>query len=60
MSWVWVISFSVLGSQSEHGMFGNFLTKTECEQALIEKRFQMLQQNKTIVGTCFVTQKKIN
>jgi hypothetical protein len=58
MSWVWVVSFSVLNATSEHGTFGNFSTKAECEIALREKRVQMLQQNKSIVGTCFVTQKK--
>lgn len=60
MNWVWVVSFSVLGSVPEHGTFGAFLTKPECEQALFQKRLQMQQQNKSIVGTCYVTQKKVS
>lgn len=60
MNWVWVVSFSVLGSVSEHGTFGAFTTRAECEQALVQRQLQMRSQNKTIVGTCYVTQKKVN
>lgn len=59
MTWVWVVTFTVLGSSGEHGTFGAYATKPECEAALLEKRLQMLSQNKTIVGTCYVTQKKL-
>lgn len=55
--WVWVVSFSVLGSVPEHGTFGQFETKSDCQAALENRRTEMLRRNKEIVGTCFYTQR---
>ena len=55
--WVWVVSFSVLGSTPEHGSFGAFETKVECEQALAARRQAMRAQGKEVVGSCYVTQR---
>lgn len=58
MEWIWVVSFSVLGSTAEHGTFGAFSTKIECEQALLNRKQEMSKQRKEVVGTCYVTQRK--
>lgn len=58
-SFVWVVSFSVLGTVPEHGTFGTFGTKAECLQALEQKKQQMQQQKKDIVGTCYYTNKLV-
>jgi hypothetical protein len=59
MSWVWVFSFSVLGSQSESGTFGAYESRAASEIGLQQKKSSMQQQNKTLVGTCYITQKKL-
>lgn len=58
MNWVWVAAFTVLGSNSEHGTFGSFSNRTECEAALATRKIEMKSRNKEIVGTCYVTQRK--
>lgn len=57
MNWVWIVAFSVLGSRPEHGSFGNFATRAECEQALILRRQEMQKQGKEIAASCYVTQR---
>lgn len=54
-SWVWVATFSVLGSVPEHGTFGTFSTKQECIQALEVRRQEYRQRGKELVGTCYYT-----
>ena len=58
MTWAWVVTFSVLGSFPEHGTFGQFNTRIECEQALATRKQDMARQGKEVVGTCFYTQRK--
>lgn len=58
MEWIWVITFSVLGSTPEHGKFGAYSNRSECEQALINKKKEMLREGKEIAGTCYLTQRK--
>lgn len=58
MSWIWVVSFSVLGSSTENGTFGAFETKAQCELALQQRQSDMRSKGKTLVGTCYVTQRK--
>ena len=57
-TWVWVVSFSVLGTNPEHGIFGMFSNRVECQQALQTRKQEMKANGKEIVGTCFFTQRK--
>jgi len=59
MSWFWVAAFTVLGSAPEHGRFGSFSTRAECEQALEARRQEMLRNKKEIVGSCYFTQRDL-
>lgn len=54
MSWIWVLSFSVLGSQPEHGQQAKFETLQACQQAIVELRVQQAQRGREIVATCFL------
>jgi len=58
LSWVWVATFTILGSRPEHGTFGQFETRQECFRALEQRRLEFRQRNKELVGTCYYTQKK--
>lgn len=59
VGWVWVATFSVLGSKPEHNTFGAFNTKQECQLALEQRRQDLAQKGKEIAGTCFYTQRKL-
>lgn len=54
MSWVWVLSFTVLGTQSEHGEQAKFDTKQACEQALTEFLQNQAQRGRAVAATCFL------
>lgn len=56
--WVWVLTFTILGSKPEHGQIAKFATKPECQQALIAKKQESEQRGKELVGACYYT--KIN
>lgn len=60
LTWVWVATFTVLGSVPEHVTFGKFSTRFECEQALEQRRAEYRQRNKEIVGTCYYTKKAVS
>lgn len=59
MTWIWVVSFGVLGSATENGTFGAFETKTQCELALQQRQSEMRTRGRIMVGTCYVTQRKM-
>ena len=54
MEWIWVLSFTVLGSKPEHGQIAKFTTKAECEFALKQKIQEIKAKNQEVVGTCFL------
>lgn len=56
--WVWVATYSVLGALPEHGSFGMFITKAECQSALNQRIVEMKSKGREAVGTCFLTQRK--
>ena len=56
MNWVWVLSFTVLGSKPEHGQVSKFQTKQECQQALILKKQELESAGKQVVATCYYRQ----
>lgn len=53
--WIWVLSFTVLGTNPEHGRIAKFETKQECHQALLAKQQQIQQSGRSLVGSCHLT-----
>lgn len=51
-AWIWVLSFSILGSTNEHGAIAKFQSKKECEQTLSQMKEEALKHKKKMVGTC--------
>lgn len=51
MNWIWVLSFTVLGS-GEHGTMAKYKTKEECHRALELKITELASKGKTAVGQC--------
>lgn len=51
-TWVWVLTFTVLGTNAEHRSFSKYATKQECEQVLQSMKQEKLKQNQHIAGTC--------
>lgn len=54
MEWVWVLSFTILGTNSQHGQVAKFATKSECEVALKQKIQEVRAKNQEVVATCFL------
>lgn len=53
--WVWVLTFTILGTKPEHGQIAKFETKQDCHRALILKRQEAEQRGRELVGTCYLT-----
>lgn len=53
--WVWVLSFTILGSVPEHGKIAKFQTQQECQRALVDKKLQEETKKREVVGTCYFT-----
>ena len=56
--YVWVLTFTVLGSNPEHQSFDKYKTKQECIQALNSFKEQKKNEGKKIVGECKLTLKE--
>ena len=56
MQWIWVLTFSILGSQPEHGQQAKFDSLSACQQALTELRQREAVRGRELVGTCFLRQ----
>ena len=54
--WVWVLSFSILGSKPEHGQIAKFETKQECIRALDQKKQEAMSRGRELVGRCYLSQ----
>lgn len=57
-TWIWVLSFTVLGPTAEHGTISKHTTRQECEQTLEQLKQEKKAQNKTLVGSCRMTLKE--
>lgn len=53
MNWVWVLSFTILGTSPEHGRIAKYETKQECLDALQQKRIEEAQKRRELVGHCY-------
>lgn len=51
-TWVWVLTFTVLGAQPEHRSFAKYKSEEECLQALQSTREEYKSKNKKIAGSC--------
>lgn len=49
---VWVLSFTVLGVNPEHGSLAKYETKESCEQMLEQYKKDYKEKKKNIVGSC--------
>ena len=54
-TWVWVLTFTVLGSVPEHGNIAKFQTRAECEERLQAMKQEAKQGRKQLVGSCQLT-----
>ena len=52
MMWIWVLTYTILGTTPEHGSIAKFQTRQECEQRLQEMRTDAKLERKQIVGSC--------
>lgn len=50
--YVWVLTYTVLGSNPEHRSFDKYQTREECVQALAGIRQQKKEEGKKIAGEC--------
>jgi hypothetical protein len=55
MSWVWVLSFTVLGSKAEHVSLAKFETKSQCQTALEAKRQELKAKGSEIAAHCYLS-----
>lgn len=53
-TWIWVLSFTVLGAVPKHGELAKYGTKAECEQALTGLKQEAQRQNQQLTGRCFL------
>ena len=51
--WVWVLSFTILGTTPEHGRVAKYETKAECINALKLKVIEASDKGKILVGSCY-------
>lgn len=51
-TWVWMLTFTILGSVPEHGTIAKFQTRSECEERLQAMRKDAQQEGKKLVGAC--------
>jgi hypothetical protein len=56
-TFIWVLSFTVLGPVPEYKTFAKYQTKQECEQALEQSKAEYKTKKKVIVGSCTLTMK---
>lgn len=51
-TWVWVLTYTILGTNPEYGSISKYLTQTECQQSL--EAFKQDRQNRgqQVVAVC--------
>lgn len=52
-TWVWVLTFTIMGSAPESGTFSKYKTRIECEEALVALKREKQQKNQQLAGTCY-------
>lgn len=57
-TWIWVLTYTLLGNPGEHGSMPKFETRTECEQHLQILKQEAQRNKKQLVGHCYLVLKK--
>ena len=50
--WVWVLTYTILGSQPQHGTISKYSTQNECEASLAAMKSEQRARGLQLVGTC--------
>ena len=53
-TWIWVLTFTVLGNPAEHGSLPKFNSRAECEQHLEVLKQEAQNKKKQLVGHCYL------
>ena len=56
-TWIWVLTFTVLGSTAEHGHLAKFETRADCEQHLQVLKQEAQRNKKHLAGHCHLVLK---
>ena len=51
-TWVWVLSYTILGSNPEHVTISKYQTQSECQQYLDTVKQERQARGQRVVGTC--------
>lgn len=51
-AWVWVLTYTILGSAPEHGIISKYTTQAECQQALAGLKEERKLRKQHVVGHC--------
>ena len=57
-TWIWVLTYTLLGNPGEHGSMPKFETRTECEQHLQVLKQEANNKKRQLVGHCYLVLKK--
>jgi len=52
--WVWVLSYTILGSSPEHVTLEKFESKEECLKAAAQVKVEQQTKKKEVVASCFM------
>ena len=51
-AWVWVLTYTVLGANPEHGTISKYSTPVECQASLAALMDERRARGQQVVGTC--------
>ena len=51
-TWVWVLSYTILGANAQHGTISKYSTQAECQASLTAMREERRARGQQVVGTC--------
>ena len=51
-TWVWVLTYTILGTTPEHGTISKYQTQAECQQSLEAFKQDRQSRGQRVVGTC--------
>lgn len=51
-SWIWVLTFTILGTTPEHGTIAKFSNRADCEERLKVMKQEANENKKKMVGSC--------
>ena len=57
-TWVWVLTFTMLGNPTEHGTMAKFETRGACEEHLTILKQEARNKKRQLVGHCHLVLRK--